>query len=422
MREYIYKLPKIYSIIAVIFFCIVSLFLFSVSALTFISSLTSLPAEPSSKTNTMLLLAGGAFTLGLLQIPGLYFNIRQLIAGTDSPNTLLVINDWYFFPSLILFWVIVVSLGHVLSNGFNFLYGFLSLLNIFAIGLPILFFIRICLRGLDLPSQRLRWSIFGTALIIPPTLAIIFEVLATGVILLLFYFYSSSLPGMQNALLNLVNSIRYDNQFTEFTDKFAADLLFAPGAAFSALLLFSLVVPLVEEVSKILIIIPLLKRTRSEIDGFILGTLCGAAFAFTENIGFSSMYANNWAAGVTTRAIASLPHIFASGLFGFGMVQAWKDRNIKHLFFSLITAIFVHGLWNAISLGLTMNSFVPFVDNAPLIVKSPVPFLVAWIILILGALGGLIVNNIKMQKLQEKFQSEKLVYNSQTNLINPGDN
>ncbi|MEI7847389.1 MAG: PrsW family glutamic-type intramembrane protease, partial [Chloroflexota bacterium] len=383
---------------------------------------TSLPTEPSSKTNTMLLLAGGVFALGFLQIPGLYFNIRYLVAGTVTPGKLLIIHDWYFFPSLILFWVSVVALGHVLSNGFNYLFGLLSLLNILAIGLPILFFIRICLRGLDLPGKRLGWSIFGTALIIPPTLAIILEGFATGVILLFFYFYANSLPGMQNALLNLVNSIRYDNQFTNFTDKFAADLLFAPGAAFSAFVLFSIVVPLVEEVSKILIIIPLLKRTRSEIDGFILGTLCGAAFAFTENIGFSSMFADNWAAGVTTRAIASLPHIFTSGLFGFGMVQAWKNRNIKQFILSLITAIFVHGLWNAISLGLTMNSFVPFVDNAPLLVKSPVPFLVAWIILIFGTLGGLVKNNVKMQKLQEKYRSEKLVYNSQTNLINLGDN
>lgn len=374
--------------------------------------LSAMPGMNTGEPLSILILAGGTFVLGILLLPGCYFNFRRFFHKSDKCLHLPALDDRILIPALITTWLLSLILGQI-STGSQMVSVFvLPVINIFAIGLPILFYIRISLRGLEFPSARRGWSIFGASLVISPALAFIFEALAVGVIILLFMVYASFIPGLQDVLKSLINSFQSSSRGEDETMRRTANLLFAPGVAFTALGAFSLAVPLIEETIKTILIWPFLSRIRRPVDGFVLGILCGSAFALTENIGFASAGSADWAVSAAVRATSALPHIFNSGMFGWALVCAWKERRFRQLATTFLTIILVHGTWNAISLGLAMSNFAPYVTDVPFYLQYSYPWIAAWIVLALGTFGGLIFINIQMRKLLINDQDEKAVYNS----------
>jgi RsiW-degrading membrane proteinase PrsW (M82 family) len=278
--------------------------------------------------------------------------------------------------------------------------------------MPVLLYIRISLHGLELPPARRGWSIFGATLLTAPLIATLLEAIALGVILLAFILYARTVPGLTNSLNTLVDAFRSRNLSDDGITRLAASLAFAPGATISLLLTFSLAVPLIEETFKVIVIWFYLGRIRRPVDGFVLGVLCGAAFALTESLGFSSAGSADWLANAAARATAALPHILNSGLFGWALVSAWKEARYARLAGTFLTIILIHGTWNAISLGIALSEFSSYIADVPLLLQHSYPWYAAWILLALGSLGGLIFNNRQMRKQVANEQIEKLGYNS----------
>ena len=369
------------------------------SGLLILIGLSALPGMKSSEPLSILMLGSGTFLLSILLVPGFYFNCRKFFNKPNEPMRLPVLNDSVVLPALITAWLISLVLGNTISGSQIASTILLPLINIFAIGLPILFYIRISLRGLELPTARRGWSIFGASLLVSPILAFIFEGLALGVVILLFMIYASFVPGLQESLKSLIETIQANNRSDTDAMKLAANLIFAPGAAVAALSTFSVAVPLIEETFKIILILPFLGRIRRPVDGFVLGILCGAAFALSENISFSSAGSADWAANVAARATAALPHMFNSGLFGWALVSAWKQHRFWLLALTFFSIILVHGTWNAVSLGLAMNNLSQYGTSIPLLLQNSYPWIAAWIVLATGSFGGLLFNNFQMRKI-----------------------
>jgi len=275
---------------------------------------------------------------------------------------------------------------------------------------------------LELPSARRTWSLFGASLIVSPTLAFILEGLAVVVIVLLYALYASFIPGLQATLKSTLNAFLARNGSEADSTRLAANLLFAPGAAFTALTTFSLAVPLIEETSKTILMWPLINRIRRPVDGFVLGTLCGAAFALAENFGFSSTGSADWTINVATRATAALPHMLNSGILGWALVSAWKEHRYGQLAKAFLAVILIHGAWNATSLGLAMNSLADYAIDVPFYLQYSYPWLSAWVLLAVGAFGGLIYNNTQMRKLLANEPAEIIEYNSTLLSQTPGEN
>ncbi len=409
----------------------------SMLALAGLINLIGLSAVVSQKTNeplSILLLSGGIFSIGILLLPGVYFNFLVFF---NKPNTCkkgLTLDDRILIPSLIFSWIFSLALGQLSTLNYIFSAITLPWINLFAIGLPILLYIRISLRGMELPTAQRMWSIFGASLIISPSLSIIFEIIAVVVIILLYTLYLRFLPGQQVFLNTLIRTFQSSNQGIEESMRLVADLFFAPGIAITALATFSLAIPLIEETLKVILIWPIINRIHCPSEGFALGSLCGAAFALTENFGFSSSGSNDWVANVAIRATVALPHIFNSGLMGWAIVSSWKNHHYGKFALAFASIFLLHGTWNAISLGIAVNNFAPYSVNIPFYLQNMYPWIVAWIFLTIGLFGGLVFNNSRMRSsrlcsgaepklaLVVPEPIEKLRYNSRLPSQNLGEN
>ena len=374
--------------------------------------ISALPGLKTRDPLTFLILAGGVFALGILLFPGLYFNLRKLFNQPDLHFDLPRLDDRILIPTLVTTWLLCLVLGQISTVNQISSAILLPVLNVFAVGLPILLYLRLSLRGLELPSARRAWSLLGASLIISPTLAFIFEALAVGLILLLFMAYANFIPGLQAALNSILRTFQTGSRSENETMRLAANLLFAPGVAFTAIGTFSVAVPLIEETLKPILIWPLINRIRRPVEGFVLGTLCGAAFALAENIGFTSTGSADWAINAATRATAALPHMLNSGLLGWALVSAWKEHRYGRLAKTFLAVILIHGTWNAISLGLAMNGLADYVSNVPFYLQNSYPWVCAWVLLAIGAFGGLVFNNVQMRKLRASEPDENIEYNS----------
>ena len=148
-----------------------------------------------------------------------------------------------------------------------------------------------------------------------------------------------------------------DAVMNRYAKTFGASFAFDWGAALTA--------PVNEELAKgagILLLLTLAPRSiRSPFDGLIIGALVGLGFQISEDISYAFIGAANafgdvgaaWAT-IIPRTLASIPsHWMFSGLFGAGLVWFIGRPEVparKGLGAALmLTAMLMHGLWNASS-------------------------------------------------------------------------
>jgi hypothetical protein len=364
-----------------------------------IAGLTSGPEVKNAGPLSMYLLATGTLLMGLLLLPGIYFNGRKFFGAADLILRFPRINDWILIPALVGIWILTLVLGQLSTGHVILSILILPIANIFAVGLPILLYLRISLRGLDFPAARRGWSVLGASMLITPSLALFFEAIAIGIIVLLLFFYANTIPGLMETFNTLVTSIKGGNASDSEITRVAASLLYAPGTSVAALSAFSFAIPLIEETFKLTVLWLYLGRIRRPVDGFILGTLCGVAFALVENIGFTSAGSADWLANIAARTTTALPHIFNSGLLGWALVSAWREHRFGRLFATFFAVVLVHGTWNAISLGLAMSGLAAYVADVPAILQNEFAWLAAWGLMAIGTFIGLVYNNRQMRKL-----------------------
>jgi hypothetical protein len=369
------------------------------SMLFVLTGITSQPQLKNSDPLSMYVLAAGTLFVAILLLPGIYFNGRKFFGASDINLRLPRINDWILIPLLIILWGMTLLFGQLAAGHKLLAIVVLPFANIFAVVLPILLYVRISLRGLKFPSARRSWSVLGASMLITPTLALIFEAIAVGIIVVLLLLYANAVPGLKETFATLVKDMRAGGNSDEEMTRIAASLLFAPGAFVATLSAFSLAVPLIEETFKLAVLWLYLGRIRRPVDGFVLGILCGTAFALVENIGFTSAGSANWISSVAARTTTALPHIFNSGLLGWALVSAWREHRYGRLLAAFIAVILVHGSWNAISLGLAMSSLSSYVAETPLLLQNEIAWFVAWAFMAIGTFLGLLYNNRQMRKV-----------------------
>lgn len=379
-----------------------ALSLVGIAPLLAVLGLSSMPTLGEGDALTLLMLAAGTFTLGVLLAPGAYLNARKFFnlpePGFGLPRLALGLLLVLLFAA----WLLSLALGHRLSANPTFSLFLLPLVNMAAVMLPIAIVLVITLKGLPLPSPRRAWSVFGASTVLAPALAIFFEFLALIGFGLLFMLYASSTPGLDVPFWSLMEELQSETSSMDFISRQATTLLLSPGAAILLLGLLALAVPIIEEVFKVFLLWFYAGKMRSPVEGFVLGALCGAAFALAENIGFASADAENWLVNVLTRATTILPHIFNCGLVGWGLVMAWQKRSYFHLGLAYLAAVLVHGVWNALSVALALASISGAAADVSPLIETPIPAALTWGVLILGILLGLFLANQQMRKQAAK--------------------
>jgi hypothetical protein len=130
-------------------------------------------------------------------------------------------------------------------------------------------------------------------------------------------------------------------------------LLRNPVVIVTLLASLSLIVPLIEEAAKSLV--PALSGTwqKSSVTRlFLWGVAGGAGFAIIEGMLNGGLGGEEWTSVALLRVGSSGMHCFTAGLTGWGWGQVWTRRKWLHLLFAYGLAVVVHGVWNAVSIGM----------------------------------------------------------------------
>ena len=129
-----------------------------------------------------------------------------------------------------------------------------------------------------------------------------------------------------------------------------------PLVIFTLLVSFSLVVPLIEETTKSLV--PALAgvwQRPSVAQTFLWGVASGAGFAVVEGLLNGGLSTEGWASVALLRIGASAMHCLTAGLTGWGWGQVWTQRKWLRLLVAYLAAITLHGMWNAVSIGMAVR-------------------------------------------------------------------
>ena len=330
------------------------LFFWGVAAILFLSGLGQKFLQGISPEQALppFLLASGAALCGFLLLPAGIYAFRRL-AGLPSTR-LLRLPAWLNPGWLILVLPIVLLAGNWIYPREGWAWLFLPPLQALAVGIPILWFVHLSIRGIASSSPQRHWGVFNAGLVLAPLLSFIFEMLAALLLVLVWSVWASTQPDLLSELTSLAQ--RLDQ--VRFSQEEALALLepyLTNPAVISAVLLFlAAVVPLVEEFVKPIGIWALANRGLRPTDGFVAGVLCGAGFALAESLAITST-SEGWVLTVTTRIGTGAIHILASGLVGWALARAWGNRKFVQLGATFLLAVLLHGTWNALSVLLVLD-------------------------------------------------------------------
>ncbi len=221
--------------------------------------------------------------------------------------------------------------------------------------------------------------------------AIVLELMALVMVIVLFAMLLPFIPGGMEQLEAWgaqLQALR-DSGLSP-SPEMVAELGRSPWVLGAMALMFGAAAPLVEELSKTLVVAVLAWRERgaSLTRAYLWGLACGAGFAMLEGIGNGGAGLGegtwlDWASGIATRFPASAMHMLASGLIGLGWAYFWRGKRWA-LPLAYLGAMLFHGLWNVLAVAMIGSTF--FITD----VATPgLPLGLA--LLALGGLGMLVM-------------------------------
>lgn len=260
----------------------------------------------------------------------------------------------------------------------------LPILTVTVIAPPIWLLFGIGARGLELGPRWQAAGIFGLGMTLSTLVMIVLEagLLAVGLIGGAV-FIAVNQPSLVRELSSLMPLLQNETN-EEVILKSLAPYLSNPFLIAATIGYISIVVPLIEELFKPLAVWLFARKIASPTQGFALGLLSGAAFALVESLNASGGETEAWAAVVTVRAGTSMLHVMTSGLVGWGIASAFRERRILRLIAAYFSAVLVHGMWNACAGGFVFSYLGSFIGKPE------------WGVLLPAAAGGMVVLAIGM--------------------------
>ena len=308
----------------------------------------------SGGSPSLYLFAAACASIGLLLVPSAVYSFNK-VAGREV-NVRLP-DRWRLRPTILIFVLpAVLLLGHLVAQ-----YDFSSLLflpffHIIAVGLPILWFMYLGIRGLPLGSKQRKWGVFASGLVLGPLLIMLAEIFLLGAVVLAGVALMFNQPEIINELITNIEAVA--NAGAD-PDQIVAELgpyILNPKILFLVFLFAALIVPLVEEALKPIGVWLLIDRDITPAEGFAAGLLSGAGYAFFESVALTSA-AEEWMLVVVARIGTAVIHILTTGLMGWAMAYSWRHSNYIRVGLTYLGAVCLHGLWNGLAL-LMMLAFM----------------------------------------------------------------
>jgi hypothetical protein len=273
----------------------------------------------------------------------------------------------------------------------------LPVLTVLVIVLPIWLLFGIGTKGIELGP---RWRVFGMlglSMTVGPVIMIVLEgVLLLGIIIVGVVVIAVQQPALFQELVNLGRILKQETNEEVFL-KLLAPYISNPLVIATLIGYIAIAVPLMEELFKPLAVWIFARKIESPAQGFAMGLLSGAAFALIESLNASGDGTVSWPIIVSVRAGTSLLHMTASGLVGWGIASAFREKRPARFFAAYFSAVAIHGIWNACAVGAGLSSVGEFIGKPEWLFNIIPAALGGMFVLGVGMFAVLIASNRKLR-------------------------
>jgi hypothetical protein len=344
------------SAIGALLFVIASLLLLALSFILGISALfgyfnKGIPSAQSTIYATSLFFMGAL--LGVVSIVSL---LRHLNKPAAIASVSTFFGGWKIATGM--FGTgLALLLGSIVQTISSINWLVLPLLTIPAVMLPIWTITGLGTRDLPFGSRWRTWSIIGISMTVTPIILFILETLVVIVVVVLFVIYVMINPDLAGQFQKLSPQLMYLDLQSEEALRVFLPYLLKPVVVAPVVILFSLIVPLMEELIKPLAVWLLSGKLESAAQGFAFGALSGAGFAIVETFNVSGQEAG-WSVLLFTRIGTGLLHITTSALMGAAIYLAIREQRYLRLLGTYLLAVFLHGLWNASAVTVSFSALM----------------------------------------------------------------
>jgi hypothetical protein len=291
--------------------------------------------------------ASAALTMGLLCLPAIFYGgssiLGRSVRSRGKPD-----RRWLYLTVL---FPLSIAAGY-LAYEQGIVAGLLGpLSHLAAAGLPVLAAVVVIRRlGPEAPERRV-WGQFLAGLWITPACALTLELLALiPLAVTLAIGIRSSIDF--NALSELM--VGPDPLSSPEYTSLLRGLILQPWVIILVLSYVALIVPIIEETLKSIAVWPFLKRGLTPAEAFLSGTLAGGGYALFEAM-FLTQPGQGWVETMLARVGATFVHVLTAGLSSWGLVQGFRYGKWARFGLAALTAIMIHGIWNASAVGIGIS-------------------------------------------------------------------
>jgi hypothetical protein len=329
-----------------------------------INSVVILFSEEGDAAGQMI----SAFTFGFEGVVLLLccWFVLQKTMGWEQADTLVSFNlEAWHIAAVVGLAIISIAIGAavVVTEVGWLAWLILPALTVIVIVPPIWLLFSMGSKGVELGQRWRVFGIFGLSMTLGPLVMIIMEItLLVGGIILGVIFIAVSQPQLVQELgrLGLLLQSKTDE---DAILNLLAPYLSNPALIAAAIGYIAVLVPLIEELFKPLAVWIFARKLTSPAQGFAMGLLSGAAFALVESLNASGAATDAWPVIVAVRCGTSLLHIMASGLVGWGITSAFLEKRIWRLVTAYLSAVLIHGVWNACAVGVGLSMMGEFIGK-----------------------------------------------------------
>ena len=242
-------------------------------------------------------------------------------------------------------WLGIIALAQIFY-GNTFLRWVTPPLYILSIGLPVYFFARLAVGGLNSGSKQRAWGALGTGMILGSIARHFYRINADCFLLIgagIYLAFHPELMTVFNTIKNQLNSTSNPDDILNLISPY----LLNPLVIILALTFFSVAAPVVEETAKSLTVWTVFDHLSSPAQGFVIGALSGTGFGLVESLLASVQPDLSWATTLFVRGGSTMMHIVAASLTGWGIASFRATKRPGRMIGAYTLAMFLHGSWNA---------------------------------------------------------------------------
>ncbi|MDO8753987.1 MAG: PrsW family glutamic-type intramembrane protease [Anaerolineales bacterium] len=386
------------SILTLVVFCIGILSLLLIAFSLGISSVFGLfsgDGDPAAKTI-------GAFALGfesLVLLVCSWFVLQKTMRREQADLPLkLPFASWQIFAVIGLV-IFSMAVGGVVAVTEITWLGWLMLpsLTLLVIVPPIWMFFGIGTNGIDIGARWRFFSILGLSMTVAPVIMVVLEILLLlGIVIGAAILIGITQPELLQQFSHLFSLIEFETD-QQVILSLLSPYITNPIAIAAGMGYIAVVVPLIEELLKPLAVWLFAGKIESPAQGFALGIISGAGFALVESLNASADSTISWPVIVSVRAGTSLLHMTVSGLVGWGIVSAFKEKRIGRLFAAYFTAVLIHGVWNACAAGAGLSAIGESIGKPEWLSNFAPALICGLLVLGIGMFAVLLASNRKLR-------------------------